>query len=225
MDKLFNNIFQQTTMGIGIFLLCILFSFIIGVIYLIAYKIKNETSRTMEVAILILPTIISVVIIMVNGNLGVGVAIAGAFSLVRFRSVQGNAKDICLIFMVMCSGLIIGVGYIGYAMVFSIVMGTLVVLSNMLILNNKKLQYKKCLKITLPDDLDYENIFDEILNKYTNYHKIQSIKTTNLGSLIKIKYDIILKEDTYEKDFIDELRVKNGNLEIAICNTEINNEL
>lgn len=191
MDKLFNNIFQQTTMGIGIFLLCILFSSIIGVIYLIAYKIKNETSRTMEVAILILPTIISVVIIMVNGNLGVGVAIAGAFSLVRFRSVQGNAKDICLIFMVMCSGLIIGVGYIGYAMVFSIIMGILVVLSNMLILNNKKLQYKKCLKITLPDDLYYENIFDEILNKYTNYHKIQSIKTTNLGSLIKIKYDVV----------------------------------
>lgn len=145
----------------------------------------------MEVALLILPTIISVVIIMVNGNLGVGVAIAGAFSLVRFRSVQGNAKDICLIFMVMCSGLIIGVGYIGYTMVFSIIMGILGVLSNMLILNNKKLQFKKCLKITLPDDLDYENIFDEILNKYTNYHKIQSIKTTNLGSLIKIKYNVV----------------------------------
>lgn len=225
MDKLFNNVFQTTDMGVGIFLLCILFSLAIGFIYLIAYKIKNDTSKTMEVAMLILPTIISVVIIMVNGNLGVGVAVAGAFSLVKFRSIEGNAKDICLIFMVMCSGLVVGVGYIGYAIVFSIIMAILFVLSNILIINNKKLNYNKCLKITLPDDLDYENIFDDILKKYTNYYKVKNIKTTNLGSLIKMEYDITLKEDTSQRNLIDELRVKNGNLEIVICNCENNNKL
>ena len=196
-----------------------------GIIYLIAYKIKNKTSKTMESALVILPPIISTLIIMVNGNLGVGVAVAGAFSLVRFRSAQGSAKDICLIFMAMCTGLIVGVGYLGYAFIFTVTMSVLVIVVNFIIFQSKNERSKKILKITIPEDLDYTNVFDEILKKYTSKYELINFKTTNLGSLFKLTYQVYLNDIKKQKEMVDELRIRNGNLEIVINNEIATSEL
>lgn len=225
MDKIFNTIFTESTIGVGKYCLCLCFSIIMGIIYLIAYKIRNKTSKTMESALVILPPIISTLIIMVNGNLGVGVAVAGAFSLVRFRSAQGSAKDICLIFMTMCTGLIVGVGYLGYAFIFTVTMSVLVIVVNFIIFQNKNERSKKILKITIPEDLDYTNVFDEILKKYTSKYELINFKTTNLGSLFKLTYQVYLNDIKKEKEMVDELRIRNGNLEIVINNDIATSEL
>lgn len=156
---------------------------------------------------------------MVSGNIGIGVAIAGAFSLVRFRSSQGSAKEICLIFMTMVSGLIAGVGYLAYSVLFTLIMSVLILCSDLIKTNSK------ILKITIPEDLNYETVFKDILEEFTAKYELKQIKTASLGSLYKLKYSIILKKNKSEKDLIDELRTRNGNLEILIFKEEEENEL
>lgn len=219
---MFNSIFggtNQNTISIWIFLLCILISFIDGLIYLIAYSIKNRGQKSFKTSLCFLPIVVCVVIMMVSGNIGIGVAIAGAFSLVRFRSSQGSAKEICLIFMTMVSGLIAGVGYLAYSVLFTLIMSVLIFCSDLIKTNSK------ILKITIPEDLNYETVFKDILEEFTAKYELKQIKTASLGSLYKLKYSIILKKNKSEKDLIDELRTRNGNLEILIFKEEEENEL
>ncbi len=162
---------------------------------------------------------------MVSGNIGIGVAIAGAFSLIRFRSAQGSAKEICVIFMAMCSGLIAGVGYLAFAVLFTIFMCALVIGSNLIFNAKEKNSRRKTLKITIPEDLDYTDIFADIFARYTDENRLMQVKTSNMGSLYKLTYDITLKKDVTEKQFMDELRIRNGNLEIMILREEQNNVL
>ena len=162
---------------------------------------------------------------MVSGNIGIGVAIAGAFSLIRFRSAQGSAKEICVIFMAMCSGLIAGVGYLAFAVLFTVLMCALVIGANLIFNAKEKKSRRKTLKITIPEDLDYTDVFADIFARYTDENRLMQVKTSNMGSLYKLTYDITLKKDVTEKQFMDELRVRNGNLEIMILREEQNNVL
>ena len=177
--------------------------------------------------LMMLPATVCIVIMMVNGNVGAGVAVAGAFSLVRFRSVPGTAKEIGTIFLAMAAGLIAGMGYLGYAVLFTAVMGIVMFLLNTVdVWNNKHPSLDKTLKITIPEDLNYGEVFYDLFEKYTKSCETVSVKTSNMGSLYKLTYNITLKSIENEKEFIDELRCRNGNLEIAICRQEVNiNEL
>ena len=158
---------------------------------------------------------------MVNGNVGTGVAVAGAFSLVRFRSVPGTAKEITMLFLAMGAGLIAGMGYLGFALLFAVIMCLLIILYNRLDFGTKKnAAVYKTLHITIPEDLDYSGVFEEILEKYTSSYELVRVKTTNMGSLFRLTYDLVLKEITQEKDMIDQLRCRNGNLEITISKQE-----
>lgn len=228
MDKLFNSIFggdTQTTISVWSFLLCIGVSLVLGFAYYIAYSLKNKTSSSYKTSLVFLPPVVCVVIMMVSGNIGIGVAIAGAFSLIRFRSAQGSAKEICVIFMAMCSGLIAGVGYLAFAVLFTIFMCALVIGSNLIFNAKEKNSRRKTLKITIPEDLDYTDIFADIFARYTDENRLMQVKTSNMGSLYKLTYDITLKKDVTEKQFMDELRIRNGNLEIMILREEQNNVL
>ncbi len=221
--EIFNSLFEsstQNTLSVGIFLLCVLFSLIDGIIVCLAYLVKNETTKSFKLSLMILPTIVCVVIMMVNGNIGVGVAVAGAFSLVRFRSAPGSAKEICVIFAGMCAGLIAGVGYIAYSLLFSILIGLLIIVLNILLQISDKKNTSIVLKITIPEDLEYNEVFTDLFKDYTKGYSLISVKTTNMGSLYKLKYKVKLNNVNEEKEFIDKIRMRNGNLEVAILKTE-----
>lgn len=217
--SLFGGIFDSeltTTITIGQFLLCIIVGLAVGLILALAYMYKTTYTKSFVITLATLPAVVCVVIMMVNGNVGTGVAVAGTFSLVRFRSIPGTAKEIGAIFISMGSGLMIGMGYLGFAVVFTILLACVTILYTMSDLGEQVNSLDRTITITIPEDLNYTNVFDEIFEKYTSFHKITFVKTTNMGSLFKITYNLKLKDMMIEKDFIDALRCRNGNLEIAI---------
>lgn len=204
----------ETSLTIQSFLICTGVSIILGVLSAILCKYKNQTSQSFLITVAMLPAIIQLVIMLVNGNLGAGVAVAGAFSLIRFRSVPGTAREITAIFMTMALGLATGMGYIGIAIVFFIVIAIFqIIMCTVKFCAEDELI--RDLRITIPEDLDYEGIFDDIFDRYTRSAKLDSIKTTNLGTLYEIRYIITLKEDSVPKEFLDEIRTRNGNLNIV----------
>ena len=229
LNLLFQGLFDETELSIMVseFLLCIVISLLIGIFYAFLYSFKNRSSQSFIITLALLPTIVCVVIMMVNGNVGAGVAVAGAFSLVRFRSVPGTAKEIGMLFLAMATGLILGMGYLGYAVLFAIILGLVFTLLTQTGLGIKRRPSSdKILRITIPEDLDYNDIFDDLLEKYTSKYEVLSVKTTNMGSMFKLTYNITLKDLSTEKEFIDALRCRNGNLEISISKQETNyNEL
>lgn len=219
MSDFFGNIFAsgaQTTVSVWKFLLCIGISLILGAAYAVSYSFRNRVTRSLSSALILLPCAVCMVILMVSGNIGIGVAVAGAFSLVRFRSAQGNAKDICAIFTSMCSGLIAGVGYIGYAVLFTLIMCAVIVAVNLI----SELNYGKSngmtLKITVPEDLNYSDALDEVIQKYTTSNTLVQVKTTGMGSMYRLTYDVNLNAGCNTQEFIDKLRTRNGNLEIML---------
>lgn len=173
----------------------------------------------------LLPAIVCVVILLVNGSIGTGVAVAGAFSLVRFRSQPGSAREIGSLFLAMTTGLACGMGYLGYAALFAVILGGLMLLLDRLSQRLPQRAQDKTLRITIPEDLDYCQLFDDLFAEYTAHWESVSVKSTNLGSLFKLTYHITLKDPKREKEFLDELRCRNGNLEIALSNQEVNHEL
>lgn len=225
-NSFFSGIFETTisaNLSISDFLLCIFTSLCIGLFLAFVYAFKSHYTKSFLLTLALLPSIVCVVIMMVNGNLGAGVAVAGAFSLVRFRSVPGTAKDIATIFLAMGTGLIAGMGYLGYAILFAFVLGVCMILFTLVSLSvGSGACADKTLRITIPEDLNYSEVFDDLFKKYTRRHEIISVKTSNLGSLYKLVYNITLKDIKKEKEFIDELRCRNGNLEICICRQEPN---
>ena len=225
MPELFNSVFAdgtQSTLSVGLFLCCILVALVCGGIYLVAFSSREKGSRSMRLSLTLLPAAVCVVIMMVNGNVGIGVAVAGAFSLVRFRSAPGNAKEISVIFMAMCSGLIVGVGYFAYAILFSVLMGGLLILLTVLGTRERELSRERVLKLTVPEDLDYTGAFDGVFGLYTDRRDLTAAKTSNMGSLYKLTYRVRLKDGINEKQFLDDLRVRNGNLEIMLLRAEEN---
>ena len=219
----FNNLFTSvldstatSSLTLSNFLISMGTAIILGFLISVAYTYKTRYSKSFVVTLATLPAVVAVIIMMVNGNLGAGVAVAGTFSLVRFRSVPGSAKEIGAIFLAMGVGLATGMGYIGYAILFTILVnGVGLVYTASSIGESKKTQ--RTMKITIPEDLDYTNIFDDLFLSYTTKFELLSIKTTNMGSLFKLTYDLILTNVEEEKEFIDALRCRNGNLEITMA--------
>ena len=218
MKDLFLNLFNEeaATLSVGKFLLCMLVGFAVGAMYFFTYSYKNKGSKSFRAALLLLPAIVAVVIMMVNGSIGVGVAIAGAFSLVRFRSAQGSAKEIAVIFMAMCSGLIVGVGYLAYAILFTIVMCLVLVALHVISAKNEASDATRLLKISIPENLDYEGVFSDLFEAYTVSHKLIQVRTASMGSIFKLTYEVTLKKEISEKELLDAIRVRNGNLELSL---------
>lgn len=220
LNELFDSILSSSTntsasiFTFGEFMLCSLCSLVLGVLIAAFYMYRNNYSKGFVITLSLLPMVVQVVILLVNGNLGAGVAVAGAFSLVRFRSAQGSAREICSIFLAMAVGLATGMGYLGVAVLLTLLVG----LANMLLTAlhfGEPRNSEKVLRITIPEDLDYTGVFDDLFTKYTRKHELVQVKTTNMGSLYKLQYNIELKDAGKEKEFLDALRCRNGNLEIA----------
>nr|WP_300004036.1 DUF4956 domain-containing protein [Tissierella sp.] len=218
-NKIFSGILNtEATSNIVLskFLLCVGAALIIGMFIALVYTYKSRYTKSFVVTLAILPSVVCMIIIMVNGSLGVGVAVAGAFSLVRFRSIPGTAKEIGAIFIAMGIGLATGMGYIGYAFLFSIIVNIVILIYTASSIGEGK-NNQRTMRITIPEDLDYTGVFDDLFTNYTSHCDLLSVKTTNMGSLFKLTYDLVLADANQEKDFIDELRCRNGNLEIILA--------
>lgn len=215
--SLFSSIFTST-FTLGQFLIAVLASMVLGFVVSIYYMFRNTYSKSFVPSLILIPAIECVVIIMINGNMGAGIAVAGSFALIRFRSARGSAKDLTAIFMAMAIGIICGTGYIGIAVLF-----TLIVCAVGMFLSFVK--YGECdgkmryLKITVPENLNYDEAFEEVLDNYCSSYEIEKVMTLSLGSLFRVDYSIVMKDTSKIKAMIDDLRIRNNNLEI-VCGKE-----
>lgn len=196
------------------FLLCSVASIVLGAAVACIYMFRHTYSKNFVVTLALLPLIVQMVITLVNGNLGAGIAVMGVFNLVRFRSIPGSAKDIGTVFLAMAIGLATGMGFIGLAVLFTVI----VAIANLVLVLTpfgKPRQPGKALKVTIPEDLEYDGVFDQVLERYTTDYELTQVQTTNMGSLFQLEYAIHLREPGLEKKMIDELRCLNGNLKIS----------
>ena len=220
MEALFQGLFDNeltAVITVTDFLFCLVASLGIGMIMALTYMYRTRYTKSFVVTLALLPAVVCVVIMMVNGNVGTGVAVAGAFSLVRFRSVPGTAKEIGTLFLAMGVGLITGMGYIGYAILFTLVMCAIFFLYSQLDFGaTKNASVYKTLNVTIHESLDYSNIFDDIFKEYTTSAELARVKTTNMGSMFRLTYHVRLKDASIEKEMIDKIRCRNGNLEISV---------
>ena len=217
-----SSIFTDSSSGVsgigaGQFFLCVgaalVLGFLISLIYIITHR-KEGYSQSYVMTIIMIPAIIALLLVLINSTAG-ALTLAGAFTLVRFRSVAGDPKDIAYIFYAMATGVACGIGYIGFALVFFLVMGAVMFALSELrygVTNSRHMT----LKITIPENLDYQGVFDPVLNKYTNFHKLRRVKTTHFGTLFELIYAVDVNEDMDQKKFIDELRALNGNMTIHL---------
>jgi uncharacterized membrane protein YhiD involved in acid resistance len=217
-DSIFVGLFDMITgITVGDFLICVGAALGLGLVLALVYQFRTVCSRSLVITIASLPAVVAVVIMMVGGNLGTGIAVAGTFSMVRFRSMPGSAKEICAVFTAVAVGLACGIGYPSMASVFTVIICLFTLLLTVVNFGGKRNEeLRKHLRITLPEDLDYTDVFRDILEEYTTKTRMLSVKTTNLGSLNKLTYEIQLKKAGTEKEMIDKLRCRNGNLEISI---------
>lgn len=210
------NLFTSlTSAGISIqaYLICTAVSLALGALIAFTYTRRARYTQSFVLTLVLLPVIVETVILLVNGNVGTGVAVAGAFSLVRFRSVPGNAKDIAVIFLVMAAGLACGSGYVAIAVLFTLIACAVLYFLVRLRVGGGHSGEKE-LNITIPETLDYTEVFDDIFAAYAAETELIEVRTAGLGSLYKLRYRIRLKRDAEEKAFLDALRCRNGNLEV-----------
>ena len=216
LETIFSPIYSSTSaITTTVYLICSLVSLALGAVIAWAAGFKSRQSKSFLLALLLIPAIVQMVIMLVNDNVGAGVAVMGAFSLVRFRSAPGSAKEIVSIFLAMATGLATAKGYLALAAVFVIVVCLIMVISNFVTVKVKD-DLQRELKITIPEDLNYAHEFDDLFEKYTRQFKLMNVKTTNMGSLYKLSYQVELKSEDNVQAFIDELRCRNGNLEISM---------
>ena len=223
-EVFFKGLFDNSmtaVISIPDFLLCIGCSLLIGLILAFTYMYRSRFTKSFILTLALLPAVVCVVIMMVNGNVGAGVAVAGAFSLVRFRSAPGIAREITMLFLAMGSGLISGMVYLVFALLFTIIMCLLSILYTRVDFGYRKnAAAYKTLSITIPEDLDYTGVFDEILKEYASSFELIRVKSTNMGSMFHLTYNLTLRDITKEKEMIDKLRCRNGNLEITVSRQE-----
>ncbi len=192
-------------------------SLISGILFswLMSFRIRAK-SRFFIVSSVI-PFVVGMVLTFVNGNIGAGVAFGGAFALTRFRSAQGSSDEIAAVLMTMASGVAFGMGYIAYGILALLGMGTIfLALSSLKLFDHASRQEEKLLKITIPESLDYARVFDDIFERYLKSAESVGVKTTGMGSMFRLSFRIRMKDPAAEKALIDELRTRNGNLEIAV---------
>ena len=215
LSHLFYDIFTDTAVDPAMMMLAIGVSLLLGLVVAKVYQFKTVYSKSFVMSLALLPTLIAIVIFLVNGSLGAGVAVMGAFSSIRFRSAPGGAKELVSIFLVMTIGIAIGMGYLVFATVFTLIMSLVMLLLEVVNFGQMKHSMRQ-LTVVIPESLDYESIFDDIFNKAANHVELANVKTSDMGSLFKLKYIIQLNGRMTEKELIDALRTRNGNLEIAI---------
>lgn len=214
LDTLFSPIFSGT-FTITSYLICTVASLVLGAIIAFSSGFRSRQSKSFLLALFLLPAIVQTVIMLVNGSVGTAVAVMGAFSLVRFRSAPGSAKEIVSIFLAMAAGLATAVGYIALAAIFVIIICAVLVIANFVNIKENDDLYRE-LRITIPESLNYAHEFDDLFEKYTKESKLMNVKTTNMGSLYKLIYKIRLNKEDDVQDFINDLRCRNGNLEISV---------
>ena len=210
------------TLTVSNFLLSFAVSLALGFVIAGLYMFCSHYSKSFVMTLVMLPAVVQVVILLVNGNLGVGVAVAGTFSLVRFRSVPGTAREITSIFLAMAVGLAAGMGYLGIAVLLVVVLGAVSMILTVTSFGDQR--NRKDLRITIPESLNYTDVFDDILKSYAKNWELVQVKTTNMGSLYKLTYQIEMKDTSEEKKMIDELRCRNGNLEISCMTSSFGKE-
>ena len=213
-------------MSVSLFLLILAAALALGALEAIVYRKNNPCTRSFAVTLAMLPAVVSVVILMVSGSIGAGVAVAGTFSLVRFRSAPGSAREIAAVFIAMAIGLACGMGCVGFAALFTVIMCLMELLYSKTGFGETQEPLQKTLSVTLPESLEYSEIFSDLFAEYTTEAKMTRVKTANLGSLNRLSYDITLRAPGTEKALIDAIRCRNGNLEVSIGSRAIeNNEL
>jgi uncharacterized membrane protein YhiD involved in acid resistance len=217
-----NSIIQGTEITLSSFLICTAVSLLLGVLTALLCLCQEKSSRSFALTLAMLPAVVQVVIMLVNGNIGTGVAIAGAFGLVRFRSATGTAREISVIFLAMALGLATGMGYVLAAILFFAIMAAFLLLLQRMRFGYGKENVRE-LKITIPENLDYEGLFDDLFREYTAEAALERVKTTNMGTLYELNYQVILKDEHKTKAFLDELRCRNGNLNIS-CGRPVTKE-
>lgn len=214
----------ETVITVKSFLVCTAVSLVLGVLTALVYMYINRCSRSFAVTLALLPAVVQTVIMLVNGNIGAGVAVAGAFSLVRFRSAPGTAGEISAVFLAMALGLATGMGYVTLAFLFFVIIAAAMMILHAVKFGDRDASLRT-LKITIPENLDYEGVFDDLFAKYTNKAELEKVKTTNMGTLFELQYSVSLKNPEMPKEFIDEIRVRNGNLNITCSKYAANESL
>jgi len=227
LDFIFTSVVDSTTTSTaaaltsGTFLLCAVASLVLGVAIALIYMFKHDYNKNFVVTLALLPVVVQLVITLVNGNIGAGIAVMGVFNLVRFRSIPGSAKDIAAVFLAMAVGLATGMGYLSLAVLFTVIVAIANVVFVLSPLGNQNTrEAKRSLQVTIPEDLNYCTEFDEVFEKYCKKHELVYAKTTNMGSLYRLEYSITLRDALHEKEFLDALRVLNGNLTVQ-CGTPL----
>lgn len=205
-------------------LICIAASLLLGLLVAAIHMIRNVYTKNFVITLAVLPILVQSVIMLVNGNLGTGVAILGAFSLIRFRSVPGGSREITSVFWSMGIGLATGMGYVGYVVIFSIIVALFLTLLYTVPFGDRQATSERELKVTIPEDLDYPQLFDDLFEKYTHSAKLTSVRTTTMGSLYELRYQLLLKDQAQEKQIIDEVRVRNGNLPVVLGKLTVNRD-
>lgn len=203
------------------FFACVGVAIALGLLAAFCYMYKNQFSKTMVITLAILPPIVCVLIMLVSGSLGAAVAVGGVFALTRFRSATGSAKEIAQIFLAMAVGLTTGLGYIYIAIILVLIIETMLIIFTFTKFGESSPK-RRTLKVSIPEELDYTDIFDDLFDKYTNNHTLIKVKLKNLGTIFQLTYDIQLKDPKEEKKFIDEIRERNANLDI-LCSRQITN--
>ena len=211
-----DSIITNSEITASAFLICTAVSLVLGVCTaaLSMYKAKSKYSQSYILTLAMLPALVQIVIMMVNGNIGAGVAVAGAFGLIRFRSAPGSAKEIGMVFLTTAIGLATGMGYVVIAAIFFVIIAVFSLLLTAVGFGAKA-EDERELRITIPENLDYDGLFDDILEKYTRSSELDRVKTTNMGTLYELCYKIVLRDSGTTKAFMDELRTRNGNLNIV----------
>ena len=208
------NSILTSPLTLSTFFLCTGVSLVLGVLTALLGLFGSRSSQSFALTIAVLPAVVQVIIMLVNGNIGAGVAVAGAFGLVRFRSAPGTAKEIGVIFLAMAIGLATGMGYVWLAALFFVTVGAVLLLLT-LVKFGETGAYERNLKITIPENLDYDGLFDDLFERYTKKAELLQVKTTNMGTLYELQYRVTLKDPVVPKGFMDEIRCRNGNLNIV----------
>lgn len=216
------SILTQTEATVSLIdcMLCTIVAIILGAVISFTHKMTTKTTPNFLLTLAILPALVQVVILLINGNLGTSLAVAGAFSLIRFRSMPGNSKEIVSVFWAMATGLALGMGYVFYSIIITIIIAILVIVLSKLVSKEQDLTERK-LKIVIPENLDYEEVFDDIFEKYTDKVELKKVKTINMGSMYELVYIVSMKKDQKEKSFMDEIRCRNGNMLVMLEKLEL----
>lgn len=222
MIEIFKSIVNAGGLTLNSYFIALGCSLFCGLIVLLASSFRNNITKSFAVTVLLLPAIVQTVIMMVNGNVGTGIAVAGAFSLVRFRSVPGKAREIASIFLSMTAGLACAAGYVAIGIIFTLIISIVMLLFTLIPIKRER-EYE--LRITVPESLSFHNAFDDIFEQYTKSCRLTGTKTSNMGSLYKLTYHLDLKDPSLSQEMIDALRTRNGNLEIALNIAPEENEL